>query len=346
MNLKTFAASLLLAMGFGCVPEAEKMLGQPAFVKSDYTDTVSTTGPQRMVRNVRQARNGDMLIAAYNGIFRYNGKTFTNITSRIPSPSFWDVLEDRHGNLWMASKDSGVYRFDGQSFLHYSKGKGLLHNTALHLFEDKAGHIWISNGQVVSRFDGKTFRHFTQKDGLPEGGVNTFMEDKTGRLWIGTRTDACFWEEGKLTVFRNEAGESYFNVWGFAEDRKGNIWFGGSILKEKRASTLYLDVGLWRYDGQTYQKVLEKSVSSLFTDQEGNLWTLGTESLIGSGKWQLTRFGQKTLYEAKPAGTEIFSFKNMLCQGMQAQDGSIWFGSGKGVFRFDGKRVQELSVNN
>ncbi len=54
-----------------------------------------------MVRNVKQAKNGDILIAAYNGVFRYDGKSFTNLTSRIiPSPSFWDVLADRKGNLW------------------------------------------------------------------------------------------------------------------------------------------------------------------------------------------------------------------------------------------------------
>lgn len=346
MYLKKVAAWILLSFCVACASEPEQTEGYRAYVKTTYEDSVSRFGPRRMVQNVRQARNGDMLIAAYNGIFRYNGQTFTNITSRIPSPSFWDVLEDRNGNLWMGSKDSGVYRFDGQNFLHYSKGKGLLHNSALHLFEDKAGHIWISNGQVASRYDGNTFRHFTQKDGLPEGGINTFMEDKTGRLWIGTRTDACFWDEGKFTVFRNDSGESFFNVWGFAEDRKGNIWFGGSILKEKRASTLYLDAGLWRYDGQSYQKVLEKSVSSLLTDQEGNLWTFGTEKLVGSGRWQVTRFDRNNLDDKELRGTEIYALEYMLCQAMQAKDGGIWFGSGRGVFRFDGNRVQDFSTSN
>ena len=63
--------------------------------------------PMSMVRNVKQARNGDILIASYLGVFRYDGTSFTNLTSKISSPrfsSFWDVLEDRKGNLWFASK--------------------------------------------------------------------------------------------------------------------------------------------------------------------------------------------------------------------------------------------------
>ncbi len=43
--------------------------------------------PVSMVRNVKQARNGDILIASYLGVFRYDGTSFTNLTSTISSPS-------------------------------------------------------------------------------------------------------------------------------------------------------------------------------------------------------------------------------------------------------------------
>src|SRR4051812_36903996 len=52
--------------------------------------------PVSMVRNVKQDRNGNILIASFLGVFRYDGTTFTNISSKISSPrfsSFWDVLE-------------------------------------------------------------------------------------------------------------------------------------------------------------------------------------------------------------------------------------------------------------
>src|SRR5688572_28693200 len=84
-------------------------------IKSETKDSITSQVPNSMVRNIKQARNGDILIASYKGVFRYDGKSFTNITSTISSPSFWDVLEDRKGNPWFATRDSGVYYYNGKS---------------------------------------------------------------------------------------------------------------------------------------------------------------------------------------------------------------------------------------
>jgi ligand-binding sensor domain-containing protein len=117
-----------------------------------------------MVRNVKKARNGDILIASYLGVFRYDGTSFTNLTSKISSPrfsSFWDVLEDRKENLWFASKDSGVYHYNGKSFQHFTTKDGLASNLNLHIYEDKTGNIWFG----ASRYDGKTFTDFKSATG-------------------------------------------------------------------------------------------------------------------------------------------------------------------------------------
>ncbi len=81
------------------------------YSESQLKEAATSRVPMSMVRNVKQARNGDILIASYLGVFRNDGTSFTNITSTISSPSFWDVLEDRKGNLWFGTKDSGVYYY-------------------------------------------------------------------------------------------------------------------------------------------------------------------------------------------------------------------------------------------
>jgi ligand-binding sensor domain-containing protein len=313
-----------------------------AYIKSEFKDTVTSYGPSRMVRNVKQAKNGDILIAAYNGVFRYDGKSFTNITSRIPSPSFWDVLEDRKGNLWFGTRDSGVYRFNGKSFQHFTTRQGLASNSALHIYEDKAGNIWFGTGRGASRYDGKSFRNFTTKDGLPNNDINTIMEDKTGKIWIGTRGDACFYDGKTFTVLRNKDGEAFYNVWGITEDRKGNIWFGGSIIKDRKGSTLFLDAGLWRYDGSTITKVSQKGASAIIEDKKGNIWTTGSVNPNGVGAWTLSRYDQKSLYDKKPTVTDVMSIEKMLCRILEANDGSIWFGSLNGVYRYDGKTITDF----
>ena len=308
----------------------------PDIIRSETKDSVSSYGPTRMVRNVKQARNGDILIASYTGVWRYDGKLFTNITSAISSPSFWDVLEDRKGNLWLGTRDSGVYRFNGKSFQHFTTRQGLASNQALHIYEDKVGNIWFATGGGASRYDGKSFRNFTTKDGLPNNDITTIMEDTTGKLWFGTRGEACVYDGKTFTVLKNKDGKAFNNVWSIIEDKKGSIWFG--------------DVdGLWRYDSSTYTKVSQKVAYAIIEDKKGSIWTTGevkpNKPNIGND-WVLSRYDAKSLYNKKPTVTEIKSkyegSKGMLCGILEANDGSIFYGSLFGVYRYDGKTITDF----
>lgn len=53
-------------------------------INYDIKDTVTSYGPSTMVRHIKQGRNGTILFAAsWGGVFRYDGKSFTNLTSKI-----------------------------------------------------------------------------------------------------------------------------------------------------------------------------------------------------------------------------------------------------------------------
>ena len=291
------------------------------------TDTVSSYGPNSMVRSVKQAGNGDILVASYTGVLRYDGKSFTNITSKISLPSFWDVLEDRKGNLWFGTRDSGVYYYNGKSFQRFTTEEGLASNFVGFIHEDKAGTIWFATGGGLSRYDGKSFRNFTTKDGLPNNSVNTIMEDKTGKLWIGSWGELCFYDGKTFTTLTNKDGKTFRNVRGITEDKKGSIWFG--------------DVdGLWRYDGSTFTNVSQRGAYAIIEDKKGNIWTTGE---VNPKVWALSRYDAKFLYDKIPTVTEIKSGGRMgfLCL-LEANDGSIWYGSGGGVHRYDGKTITDF----
>ena len=61
-------------------PQDNTRLG---YSESQLKEADTTKVPMGMVRNVKQARNGDILIASYLGVFRYDGTSFTNLTSKI-----------------------------------------------------------------------------------------------------------------------------------------------------------------------------------------------------------------------------------------------------------------------
>jgi len=339
--IQLYALSLIFVLYTSCRPHQTG--SHQDYINYGIKDTVTSYGPNRMVRNVKQGKNGTILIAAsFAGIFRYDGKSFTNLSSKIGSRRYWDVLEDRRGNLWFSTTDSGVYRYNGKSFEHFTTREGLASNAVLSIIEDRAGNIWFGTSGGASRYDGKSFRNFTTKEGLSNNGIHTILEDKSGKLWFGTNGDACFYDGKTFTVFKNKEGKAFYNVWSIIEDRKGNIWFGASIIKDRKGTTLTLSAGLWRYDGRTFHKVTQRSASAIIEDNKGNIWTTGAINPNGTGHWTLSRYDQKSLYTKMPTVKEIMVIDRMLCGILEASDGSIWFGSMNGVYRYDGKTITDL----
>src|SRR5581483_12199121 len=90
----------------------------------------------------------------------------TNLTNKIISSrfsSFWDVLEDRKGNLWFGTRDSGVYYYNGKSFQHFTTKNGLASNLALHIYEDRVGNIGLEQAVTM----GNLFEILPQKMDFP-----------------------------------------------------------------------------------------------------------------------------------------------------------------------------------
>ena len=295
--------------------------------QSQIKELANSKVPMGQVRHVKQARNGDILIAAtWSGAFRYDGKSFTNLTSKLGSHRYWDILEDRRGNIWFASLDSGVYYYNGKAFQHFTTREGLANNAVMCIYEDKAGIIWFGTGVGLTRYDGKSFRNFTTKEGLSNNYITTIMEDKTGKLLFGTGGEPCFYDGKTFTVLKNKDGKGFKNVWSLIEDKKGNIWFSDND-------------GLWRYDGSTVTKVSQMWAYAIIQDKKGNIWT--TEE-VNLKVWALSRYDAKSLYNKTPTVTEIMSGPPAFLALCEAKDGSIWFGSTDGVYRYDGKNITDF----
>ncbi|HVG42627.1 MAG TPA: two-component regulator propeller domain-containing protein, partial [Chitinophagaceae bacterium] len=57
-----------------------------------------------------------------DGLSRYDGTSFTRFTTKdgLPNLGVWEILEDRSGNLWVGTRETGLYLYDGKTFITYS----------------------------------------------------------------------------------------------------------------------------------------------------------------------------------------------------------------------------------
>jgi ligand-binding sensor domain-containing protein len=306
-------------------------------------DLIISHGPNSITRNIEQDRDGNIWLASWEGIFRYDGKSFTNITSTVSSARFFSVLEDRKGNLWFGTIGSGVYYYDGTPFRNFTTRDGLVNNEIGCIYEDKTGNIWLGANGGVSCYDGKSFRNYMMNGDVmgedrtgktfpdftrPPNEVTCIVEDKAGRFWFGTRGNTFVYDGKTFTVFTHD-GKAFTNVRTIIEDRKGNIWLGGND-------------GLWRYDGATSTNITQSFVGYIYEDKQGNIWTSSEENPGGSwtlsryDSWALSRYDKKSLSDKKPTATIIKSKEGMIFGILEASDGSIWFGTPNGVYRYDG----------
>lgn len=310
---------------------------------SETKDIFTSHGPKSITRNIIQDKKGNIWIAAFDGIFRYDGKSFTNITSKVDSARFFSVLEDRKGNLWFGSIGSGVYYYDGKSFQNFTTSDGLLNNEVGSIYEDKKGNIWLGVSGGASCYDGKSFRNYIiEGNDMNEDrtgrtfqnrrlhGVNSILEDKTGKIWFATTGNTFVYNGKNFAVFTHE-DKPFKNVRSIIEDRKGNIWLGG-------------EDGLWRYDGSTFDNFAQKLVGYIYEDRNGGIWT---SSVSANGQdWALSRYDKTPFsneyFVVNPTIVEIKEKEKMIFGILEDYDGNIWFGTLDGVYRYDGNTFKDF----
>ena len=301
------------------------------------TNTITTSyGPSSITRNIMQDSKGNIWLASWEGIIRYDGTSFTNFTNkdRLRRYHVFAVLEDSKGNLWFGTIGAGVYRYDGEKFTNITTKDGLVNDKVTCFYEDKAGNIWMGTAGGISIYDGKSIHNFTTEEGLINNDVNSIIEDKNGRFWFGARGEAFFYDpslssgsEKTFTKFTDPAGKTFVNVRSVIEDRSGNIWLGGND-------------GLWRYDGHSLTNYSRSFVGYIYEDKKGAIWT---SSEVDRGTWALSRYEGKSLLDNKVAATPIRTEEGMFFGIVEDANGGIWLGSLEGVGRYDGKSFNTFS---
>jgi len=95
------------------------------------------------------------------------------------------LFTSKEGELWVGSRQHGVFRYDGEQWQHYHVKEGLVANTIRGLAQTADGSIWAATDRGVSRFDGRDWT----SDVLPpalniprEGG--SLKASPSGTLWL------------------------------------------------------------------------------------------------------------------------------------------------------------------
>ena len=294
------------------------------------------------IRSIFQDSKGDLWFGTLNeGVVRYNVKTLTYFSNAdgFSNNTVYAINEDKQGNLWFGT-DQGVYKYDGKTFRNYNQKDGLIHTdiSRKRILVDRSGTIWAGTHGGVFRYEpsadssgGQSFSLFQQ---LPPVNVAGIMEDKSGNIWFASEDKGVFRYDGKtITNIAEKEGLGNNVAGGMAQDKAGNMWF---TMKN----------GICRYDGKNFTEYTAKDglggteFWGIYIEQSGIIWI--------TARGSTTRFNPSIPLPNPKAFTVFTSANGFNCcvQSMyQDKSGNMWWGTGQGLFRFNGYGFYKVKKN-
>lgn len=229
----------------------------------------------------------------------------------LPGPKIRAVAEEQSGTIWIETADGRHARIRNGTVEHASS-EGTSQDRAM-TYRDHDGNLWtIGVGSDLTRF-----MNYSSAGRLEKIAFSLLYEDREGNLWLGTDGRGLYRARAKaIKAYSKEQGLAARNVYPIYQDGTGAIWIGAwpaglSQFKEGK------------FKNYTLKDGVPSHLTALCGDREGNLWVAGDS---GVRIFQYGRF-VRPRDPALPEGTETHAIH-------QAPDGTLWFGSPRGLARF------------
>jgi ligand-binding sensor domain-containing protein/HPt (histidine-containing phosphotransfer) domain-containing protein/two-component sensor histidine kinase len=244
------------------------------------------------------------------GLNRYDGfgyKTYhpeKNNPESIGSEWVNALLEDRLGNLWIATNGGALNRFDRRSgkftrLYPESRPAEIPSNSIVSLAQDDYGNLWLGTGKGLFMLTEKEaaspsphFQTFpsaeSDPNGQPQEAITGLYLDKQGMLWIGSLTS------GLWRVKTSEKGPWRFehftqapagspthgsvpppNASSIAEDAHGILWIASTqgLYSYTRGTGTFRQ---YLHDDADDKSLSFNLVRRVYRDRSGGMW-VGTD---------------------------------------------------------------------
>ena len=198
-----------------------------------------TTLPNNHIYSIFKARSGEIYVGAMKGLCKYDSRTDSFIRIEEFHNTFvYDRIDDAHGNLWLATKNDGVWRMnkDGiRQYTHLNSDTGSIgSNHIIRAYIDSSDNLWFATeGNGISRYDYETgsFVNYNHTKGLYHHKVYGILDDSEGNLWLSTTYGIVKYNPATFEsrIYTQEDGmqSNQFNYRSSMKASDGTFYFGG-----------------------------------------------------------------------------------------------------------------------
>lgn len=313
-----------------------------------YKFTVENGLSNNTVQCMTTDQQGRLWVGTSSGVTRIDGKEVKVFSERegLCSNTVMSLIEDSFGNIWFGTGGGGVCRLDGERFIHFNEKSGDMGTWVYSVFCDRKGNRWFGTSSGgVTEYDGTYYTNYYEGAGFTSAKIKAIGEDTSGALWFGTQGEGAFrYQNGSFKHFQKSDGMSGSFINAFLTDSMNREWMATA------------DGGISIYDPRTEklervgkkQGLTQSRITCLVMDGDGNIWA----GSYGNGIYLMEYDSSGTRVKTNFTLGKNDLAGNYLRSATCDRYGNVWFGTTKGICRFDGehfknfKKTEGLASNN
>ncbi|WP_137091127.1 sensor histidine kinase [Mangrovivirga cuniculi] len=287
------------------------------------------------------------------------GNTYNEITVS-------SVTQDVSGYLWIGTKGSGVFRYNGSEFIQFNREKGLPSDFILDIEVSRRGEVWVStlNGTII--IDGEKVKQY--QDSVFQKRVDNIVPGAGDSLYLVSEGNISLVQNKKVfqfdipELYKNEKVTflNYLNGQLFAGTSKGRLLINKDIgdykaiqvsrgpinlikrLSDDELAIISNDV-IYTYNNgkienfsKNYPGLYRAGVNDITRDGKNNIWISSYKGLFSVDKKDIIKYDSKN---GLPAN-EVYDL-------YLDKDGILWLAAGNaGIFNYKGDQFSYLAVDN
>jgi ligand-binding sensor domain-containing protein len=246
------------------------------------------------------------------------------------------VFKTQEGYIYTGT-DNGIYKFDGEKYIHVNFNNPEYNDTATAIFQDRQQKIWVGfkSGRIANILN-KKLVYYNPEEGTPQKKITAFLQDKEGNLWFSTNGEGIYFiRNNRLYLINEEDGLSDLNISCMTLAANGDVLAGTdqgiNICNirggKKKVSVVGPRLGLPDY-----------IVTSFISADSNSYW-------VGLQEKGFCHYDHANKKITVPAASEQWNYGQI--NSMLATEDNLWIATNdNGLFKysFAGKELDSLPV--
>lgn len=193
-----------------------------------------------------------------------------------------DIAIDSKDNIWAGSYE-GLLKYDGKSFTRFTSGNSPISNDyILHIAVDSKDNVWIPCNQDLVKYDGTSFDVYPLNNYLPDNMIQGIAVDKEDNVWLASsyhiyECNLIKIVDGTFTVYsKKELGFSPYYLGGIAINSDNQPYFAISYLYGEPKTDQRPQLFTFNGTKSTQLQIDKTSIPyDVMIDNEDNIWCFG-----------------------------------------------------------------------